>query len=113
VAGARVFDRQSRAELRLGPLTLEQFIAFLDDPGRWERLRHALVFASGKELDFSLRLVLAEGEAPSAQLGATRLGRTSWISPDPERQADDLFFTHIAGAVPSPTGHDGDRRRAA
>lgn len=96
VAGARVFDRASRAEIRIGPLAQEEFTAFLDDPGRWERLRHAVIFASGKDLHFSLRLVLAPGEAPAARLGAARLGRTAWLAPDPERAADDLCFSGIA-----------------
>ncbi len=104
VAGGRVFDRQSRAELRVGPLTQAEFIAFLDDPERWDRLRHAVIFASGKDLEFSLRLVLAAGEAPAAKLGEARLGRTSWLAPDPDREYDDLCFANIAAA---PTADEG------
>lgn len=95
VAGGRVFDRQSHAELRLGPLTFEEFTTFLDDPAAWARLRHAVIFASGKELVFRLRLVLAAGEVPAARLGAARLGKTAWLSPDPETEADDYFVRNI------------------
>lgn len=95
VAGGRVFDRQSHAELRLGPLTFEQFTTFLDDPAAWARLRHAVIFASGKELVFRLRLVLAEGEAPPARLGDARLGKTAWLSPDPDKQADDYYVRNL------------------
>jgi type VI secretion system protein ImpH len=103
VAGARVFDRASRAEIRIGPLAWDQFIDFLDDPGRWGRLRHAVIFASGKDLHFSLRLVLGKGEARPARLGEARLGRTAWLSPDPAQEADDLCFSDIASrAGPAP-----------
>jgi len=95
VAGARVFDRQSRAEIRVGPLRQSEFIAFLDDPGRWERLRHAVIFASGKDLHFGLRLVLAASEAPAAELGKARLGRTSWLAPPDDREMDDLCFESL------------------
>ena len=95
VAGGRIFDRQSHAELRLGPLTFEQFETFLDDPAAWARLRHAVVFASGKELVFRLRLVLAAGEARPARLGEARLGKTAWLSPDPEQEADDYFVRNL------------------
>lgn len=97
VAGGRVFDRQSQAELRLGPLSFGQFETFLDDPAAWARLRHAVVFASGKELRFRLRLVLAPGEVPQAQLGSARLGKTAWLAPDPGQGADDFCVADLVG----------------
>ena len=104
VAGGRVFDRQSHAELRLGPLTFDEFISFLDDPAAWARLRHAVIFASGKELVFRLRLVLAAGEAPVARLGEARLGKTAWLSPDPQTEASDYFVHNI---VANKVGEEG------
>lgn len=101
VAGARVFDRQSHAEIRLGPLTLHQFRGFLDDPDAWVRLRHALIFAAGKDINFGLRLLLAPGEVPAARLGSVHLGRTSWLAPREEQGSDDLRFSNITGP-PNP-----------
>ncbi|KMK65232.1 type VI secretion system baseplate subunit TssG [Puniceibacterium sp. IMCC21224] len=95
VIGGRVFDRQSHAELRLGPLTLAQFNAFLDDSIARDRLRQALVFAAGKDIAFGLRLVLAADAVPQARLGACQLGRTTWLNPDPDRNADDLAFANV------------------
>ncbi|MDO6584919.1 type VI secretion system baseplate subunit TssG [Salipiger sp. 1_MG-2023] len=95
VAGARIFDRQSRAELRLGPLTLAQFHDFLNDPEAWARLRHAVLSAMGREIAFDLRLVLHAEDVPPAQLGGCQLGRTAWLSPLPGRDADDLCFAAI------------------
>ncbi|WP_372835316.1 type VI secretion system baseplate subunit TssG [Puniceibacterium confluentis] len=95
VVGGRVFDRQAHAELRLGPLTLAQFNAFLDDSAARDRLRQALVFAAGKDIAFGLRLVLAAAEVPQARLGHCQLGRTTWLNPDPDRDADDLRFSNV------------------
>lgn len=97
VVGARIFDRQSHAELQLGPLTVQQFNAFLDDPDAWSRLKQALVFAAGKDINFSLRMVLAPDEVPVAKLGNCRLGRTSWLAPKKGSGADDLSFSNITG----------------
>lgn len=106
VVGGRVFDRQAHAELRLGPLTLDQFNAFLDDSTARERLRHALVFAAGKDIAFGLRLVLAADAVPQARLGACQLGRTTWLNPNPASDADDLSFARITepARAPSNTG---------
>lgn len=95
MVGARRFDRQSRAEIRLGPLTREQFDRFADDPQSRARLRHALVFAQGHDIDFDLRLVLAAKDVPAARLGECRLGLTTWIDPKQGRDADELCYTRM------------------
>ncbi len=95
MVGARRFDRQSRAEIRLGPLTRAQFDRFSDDPRSRQRLRHALVFAQGHDIDFDLRLVLAASEVPRARLGTCRLSLSAWIDPKPDRDADDLRYTRV------------------
>lgn len=95
VAGARFFDRAGQAEIRLGPLTYAQFATFLEDAAAWERLRHAVLFAGGRETAYSVRLVLAAGEVSAAQLGVTRLDRTSWLAPDSAKDAEDLTFSNI------------------
>lgn len=95
VIGARRFDRQSRAEIRLGPLTRAQFDYFADDPQGRDRLRHALVFAQGHDVEFDLRLVLAADQVPRARLGECRIGRTTWVDPLPGQDADELCFHRI------------------
>ena len=95
VVGARTFDRLSRAELRVGPLTLEEFTQFLDDDERWQQMRHAIIFASGKEMDYDLRLILKANEVPPAQLGKCQLGRTTWLNRTSANDADELCFTRI------------------
>ncbi|WP_299560439.1 type VI secretion system baseplate subunit TssG [uncultured Sulfitobacter sp.] len=102
VVGNRVFDRQSHAELQLGPLTLDEFTGFLEDPDAWRRLQHALVFAAGKDINFALRLILAPGEVPAARLGACQLGRTTWIAPAPNAGSCDLRFSNVTAQRSEP-----------
>lgn len=80
VAGARVWDRQGKIRIHLGPLTLEQYEAFL--PGgralacliAWVRLY------LGYELEWDVSLVLVRDEVPQTRLGSYgRLGWTSWL----------------------------------
>jgi len=104
VLGARTFDRMSRAEFRVGPLSLEQFSAFLEDPDLWERLCHAVVFAAGREIEFDLRLILRADEVPQARLGQGQLGRTIWLNPEPGRDADDLSVPRITENWNSSSG---------
>jgi type VI secretion system protein ImpH len=90
VVGARVFERQSRVEIRLGPLSLDQFLEILDDPTRAEDIRHALLFAMGHGTGFDLRLVLRGPDVPEPRLGNVRLGRTGWLRARAGDDADDL-----------------------
>ncbi|WP_294974743.1 type VI secretion system baseplate subunit TssG [Tabrizicola sp.] len=96
VVGARSFQRQTLVELRVGPLTLVRFTAFLADPALTGRLRHALRHAMGREMEFNLRLVLARDEVPDARLGQCQLGRTTWLSPKRQADADDLRLYQVA-----------------
>jgi type VI secretion system protein ImpH len=96
VVGARSFQRQTLVELRVGPLPLPRFMEFLADPALVGRLRHAIRHAMGREMEFNLRLVLAKEEVPEARLGRCQLGRTSWISPKRQVDADDLRLYHVA-----------------
>jgi type VI secretion system protein ImpH len=92
VLGSRVWDRQHKFRIRLGPLTLGQYESFLPaspklrsgegGPGGaplaklvdWVRMY--LCF----ELDWDVRLVLKTNEVPPLTLGSgQRLGWTSWL----------------------------------
>jgi type VI secretion system protein ImpH len=98
VVGARCFQRQGLAELRIGPLSLLQFKAFLVDQALIGRLRHAILHAMGREMEFDLRLVLARDQVPDPRLGKCQLGRTAWLSPLRRVDADDLRIFRVARA---------------
>lgn len=82
VLGDELDDRLGMFRLRLGPLTREQFAAFLPGaPGR-----RTLDLIMGLYLDtplaWDVELTLAPGEAPAACLGASpgaRLGWDAWL----------------------------------
>jgi type VI secretion system protein ImpH len=96
VVGSRSFQRQTLVELRVGPLSLARFSEFLADAALTARLRHAIRHAMGREMEFNLRLVLAKDAIPDARLGQCQLGRTTWLSPKRQRDADDLRLYHVA-----------------
>ncbi|MBN8632074.1 MAG: type VI secretion system baseplate subunit TssG [Rhodobacterales bacterium] len=96
VVGARSFQRQTLVELRVGPLPLTRFTEFLADSALIGRLRHAIRHAMGREMEFNLRLVLSREDVPDARLGQSQLGRTAWLAPKRDRDADDLRLYHVA-----------------
>jgi type VI secretion system protein ImpH len=81
VAGARVWDHQSKFRIHLGPLTLEQYKAFLPTHASTLRklvdwVRFYLCF----ELDWDVRLHLRREEVPALKLGrGGQLGWTTWL----------------------------------
>lgn len=83
-AGSRVWDRQYRFRLQLGPLTHAQVLSFLPGGEAWPRLLHWVRLLAGREMQWELQLDLAAGEQPPPRLGHTpgqspRLGLTSRI----------------------------------
>lgn len=96
VIGGRSFQRQTLVELRVGPLPRAHFAQFLADPALIQRLRHAIRHAMGREMEFNLRLVLDAREIPDTRLGHSQLGRTTWLAPRRDRDADDLRLYRVA-----------------
>ncbi len=83
VVGDEIWDEQMRVRIKLGPLTLEQYLDFLPTGTAFEPLRGLVRFFSGDELDFELQLILQRDEVPVCDLGredeaAPMLGWTSW-----------------------------------
>jgi type VI secretion system protein ImpH len=104
VLGSRVWDRQSKFRIRLGPLTLDQYESFLPASPKTrggergqgggplrklvEWVRMYLCF----ELDWDVRLLLKANEVPTLALGGgQRLGWTAWLGDRrTDTCADDL-----------------------
>jgi type VI secretion system protein ImpH len=86
--GTRVWDRQHRVRLHVGPMPLARYLEFLP-PGRSVApLRHWMRQLTGDELAWDARLILQRDQVPPTRLGAhrgnaPRLGWTSWVG---ERQ---------------------------
>jgi type VI secretion system protein ImpH len=95
--GPRVFARQNRIVLHLGPLGLLEYEAFLPGGPRLASLRLALLHAIGEQLDVDVRPLLRRAEIPAARIGAARLGRTAWLNPTRAADAGDLRMRAVVG----------------
>ncbi|CCV11987.1 type VI secretion system baseplate subunit TssG [Mesorhizobium sp. STM 4661] len=103
--GPRVFSRQSRIELRVGPLGYEDFKAFLPGGQRLKVFKQAVRDMVGESLDVDLRIVLAREAVPPPRIGAIQLGRTTWLARPAERgDADDMRLRTIVGWRPELAG---------
>ncbi|EYD76444.1 Uncharacterized protein ImpH/VasB [Rubellimicrobium mesophilum DSM 19309] len=95
VVGARVFSRQDRAELRVGPVGLGLYLRLADEPALRARLRHLVLHLVGRETDIDLRPVLTQAEVPEPRLGRVALERTAWLPTRRAADRDDLRLRRI------------------
>lgn len=92
IVGDAMWDLQSGVRIRLGPLTLAQYLEFLPDGSAYKPLCDLVQFYSGGMFDFEVQLILKRGEVPLCELGrqdggGPRLGWVSW-SRSAEMQRD-------------------------
>ncbi len=98
VVGDEIWDQQSGVRIRLGPLTLKQYLEFLPDGPAHQPLRALIRFFAGNEYDFEVQLVLKKEEAPPCVLGgesstAPRLGWLTWARTAPlQHDPDDSIL---------------------
>jgi type VI secretion system protein ImpH len=96
--GPRGFSRQSRIEIRIGPIDLKTYMSFLPGSGRLHLFGRAVRDLIGEGLDVDLRVVLSRREVPSACIGKSQLGRTAWLAPPAQgKDADDFCLRTIVG----------------
>jgi type VI secretion system protein ImpH len=89
--GAQLWDSQGAFNLRLGPLSRQQFEALLPGQPLHERLVALTRLAVGLETSFTLQPVLRRNAVPPLTLaasGGARLGWTSWLSSSAPRRRD-------------------------
>jgi type VI secretion system protein ImpH len=80
VLGRRVWDRQHKFRIQLGPLTLAEYESFLPGGRMLRKLVDWVRMYLSFELDWDVRLMLAMDEVPRLTLGRTgRLGWTTWL----------------------------------
>lgn len=107
VLGRRVWDAQGALTVRVGPLSLGEYLRMLPDGETFRALCSLTRFYVGIGLDFTVELVLAGDQVPPARLGTragARLGRTSWLRtrPRPPGPAGD------AAVLLDPARHGAD-----
>ena len=80
VLGQRMWRRDRRASVSLGPLTREQYLRFLPGQEGADRLRHMIGMFAVSTLQFEVRLRVSKEAVCGAALdGTSRLGRDSFI----------------------------------
>jgi type VI secretion system protein ImpH len=84
IAGDEIWECQTRARIRLGPLSKAQYLSFLPAGDAWEPLRAITALFSGGEIEFEVELVLKREDVPRCELsldgdGGPLLGWFSWI----------------------------------
>ena len=94
IAGTKVWDQQSKFRVRLGPMSFQQFQAFLPNGNAHKPLDSIIRYMVGTEVDFDVQLVLAAKQVPSSIL-TTRalrrpmLGWTSFLKTQPFAADDE------------------------
>jgi type VI secretion system protein ImpH len=83
VAGDEIWDRQSRAQIRIGPLLAERYRDFLPEGTSFEPLQAIVRFFSGNDVEYEVQLILKQEEVPQCKLGdepgRTQLGWFTWM----------------------------------
>jgi type VI secretion system protein ImpH len=94
VLGARVFDRQHKFRVVLGPLSLRDYMRFLPDGASFTRLVDWVRFYVRDPLEWDVNLQLQRADVPRLALGrGSRLGYTTWLhARDATRDAAQLML---------------------
>ncbi|GAA5167588.1 type VI secretion system baseplate subunit TssG [Viridibacterium curvum] len=109
VLGSRVWDRQSKFRIRIGPLDARQYADFLPDGSALPKLVDWVRFYTGGELFWDVQLILRRQDVKPMALGATgQLGWTGWLGkPQEETDIDNLVLDaeRVMRARKDGTGH--------
>jgi type VI secretion system protein ImpH len=85
VLGRRVWDRQHKFRVLLGPLSLARYEGFLPGGAALAKLVAWVRNYFGFELKWDVRLLLKRDEVPAVRLGRYgRLGWTTWLGAYPK-----------------------------
>lgn len=92
--GARVWSRNAKFRLTVGPVPLADYERLLPGQPSMDKLAAIVRNYVGDALDYDVNVVLKADDVPQSVLGqGTRLGHTSWLGQRQRRSdADDLFL---------------------
>jgi type VI secretion system protein ImpH len=99
IVGDEIWNQQSGVRIKMGPLSLAEYLDFLPSGTAHEPLKSLAKFISRGEIDFEVQLILKKDEVPPCELGseevaAPRLGWVSWAKTEPMRaDAGDAIFS--------------------
>ncbi|WP_179594318.1 type VI secretion system baseplate subunit TssG [Cupriavidus plantarum] len=97
LAGTRVWQRDLRARVWIGPLARADYRRFLPGAGDAEALRKMMAVLGGATLEYEVRLVLRKEDVTGCALGGTdggRVGFDTFLATRPSRHdRDDAHYT--------------------
>lgn len=110
--GERVWSRDAKFRIRIGPLSLTEYRALLPGGAALARLAAVVRNHAGDTLDWDVNLVLRGDEVPPAVLGDNaRLGHVSWIGRrEGGGDVDDLLLDR-SEATAATTATEGEGAR--
>lgn len=97
VVGERVWQRDLRLRLHIGPLPRRTFDRFLPGGPALLALRELVTLMTGISVEYEVRLTLRAADVAPAQLGAQAAPRLGW---------DGFMITRPSAADRSDTGYD-------
>jgi type VI secretion system protein ImpH len=88
VVGDEIWDQGGAIRVRLGPLSIDEYIDFLPEGSAYQPLRAITRFFSGDEIDFEVQLVLKRDDVPACELSeqvavVPQLGWSTWVKSAP------------------------------
>ena len=95
VVGDEIYDQMSGVCIRLGPLTLAEYVEFLPEGSAYAPLRAITRFFAGDQIGFEVQLILKRSEVPACELDdgpdgndkhVPRLGWSTWAKSMPMRR---------------------------
>lgn len=101
LAGGRVWSRQQKFRIVVGPLRLADYLRLLPGGDSFHRLIPIVRNYAGDTLLWDVNLILRRDEVPATRLGrAGRLGWSTWLMPRrSSRDATDLFLDASADST--------------
>jgi type VI secretion system protein ImpH len=100
LCGRRIWDRQSRVRLNIGPLRESRFLEFLPGGAALRDFGRLFHLMTGCLFDCEVRLILDKRDLAGARLGgqsaATMLGWRGWLAPR-DRATDSRDATFLLG----------------
>jgi len=98
IVGNLVYSPASAFEIKIGPLSAEEYESFLPNGQHAKLVREVVTTTIGLELQWRVRLIRAPGTTPGMTLGQSgggRLGYDTWMCElGGEETYDDLVLSH-------------------
>jgi type VI secretion system protein ImpH len=93
-AGTKVWDRQHKIRLHIGPMAITEYRKFLPNGDSVTALRSWMLRLVGHELAWDAKLILASTQVPKSALGQAQVGWDSWLGKQPrQHDAADVEIT--------------------